>query len=130
MGTPFLYLSFGMELMQNEPPTIQVQFTDKFKRNLRALAKKYRSIRKDIQPIIAQLEAGELPGDRIVGIDYAIQKVRVRNSDIQKGKSGGYRVIYYIKTNTNIILITIYSKLEREDISTKEIKQILTEFEQ
>lgn len=44
--------------MQNEPPTIQVQFTDKFKRNLRALAKKYRSIRKDIQPIIAQLEAG------------------------------------------------------------------------
>lgn len=119
-----------MELMQNESPTIKVRFTDKFKRNLRALAKKYRSIRKDIQPIIAQLEAGELPGDRIAGIDYAIQKVRVRNSDIQKGKSAGYRVIYYIKTNTNIILITIYSKSEREDISTKEIKQILTEFEQ
>nr|WP_319423670.1 hypothetical protein [Pleurocapsa sp. FMAR1] len=27
-------------------------------------------------------------------------------------------------------MITIYSKSEREDISTKEIKQILTEFEQ
>lgn len=116
--------------MQNEPPIIRVEFTDKFKRNLRALAKKYRSIRKDIQPIILQLEAGELPGDRIAGIDYAILKVRVTNSDIQKGKSGGYRVIYYIKTTTNIILVTIYSKLEREDISTKEIKLILTEFEQ
>ena len=116
--------------MENEPPIIQVEFTSKFKRNLRALAKKYRSIRKDIQPIITQLEAGELPGDRIVGIDYTILKVRVRNSDIQKGKSGGYRVIYYMKTTTNIILITIYSKSEREDISTIEIKQILTEFEQ
>jgi mRNA-degrading endonuclease RelE of RelBE toxin-antitoxin system len=119
-----------MELMQNEPPIIQVKFADKFKRNLRALAKKYRSIRKDIQPIITQLEAGELPGDRIVGIDYTILKLRVKNSDIKKGKSGGYRVIYYVKTTTNIILITIYSKSEREDISAKEIKQVLAEFEQ
>lgn len=125
-----LYLSFGMELMQNEPPIIQVEFADKFKRNLRALAKKYRSIRKDIQPIITQLEAGELPGDRIAGIDYTILKLRVKNSDIKKGKSGGYRVIYYVKTTTNIILITIYSKSEREDISAKEIKQVLAEFEQ
>jgi mRNA-degrading endonuclease RelE of RelBE toxin-antitoxin system len=125
-----LYLSFGMELMQNEPPIIQVKFADKFKRNLRTLAKKYRSIRKDIQPIITQLEAGELPGDRIVGIDYTILKLRVKNSDIKKGKSGGYRVIYYVKTTTNIILITIYSKSEREDISAKEIKQVLAEFEQ
>lgn len=125
-----LYLSFGMELMQNKPPIIQVEFADKFKRNLRALAKKYRNIRKDIQPIITQLEAGELPGDRIAGIDYTILKLRVKNSDIKKGKSGGYRVIYYVKTTTNIILITIYSKSEREDISAKEIKQVLAEFEQ
>ena len=85
--------------MQNEPPTIQVNFTDKFKRNLRALAKKYCSIRKDIQLIITKLEAGELPGDRISGIDYAIQKVRVRNSDIQKGKRGkGY---FYVPLTFN-----------------------------
>ena len=48
----------------SETPIVRVQFTDKFKRNLRKLAKKYRRIRQDIQPIIAQLEAGELPGDR------------------------------------------------------------------
>ncbi len=116
--------------MQNEPPIIQVEFADQFKRNLRALAKKYRSIRKDIQPIITQLEAGELPGDRIAGIDYIILKLRVKNSDIKKGKSRGYRVIYYVKTTTNLVLITIYSKSEREDISAKEIKQVLAKFEQ
>ena len=115
--------------MQNKPPTIQVQFTDKFKRNLRALVKKYRRIRQDIQPIITKLEAGELPGDRIAGIDYTILKLRVKNSDNQKGKSGGYRVIYYVKTTTSIVLVTIYSKSDREDISVKEIKQVLAEFE-
>ena len=116
--------------MQNEPPIIHIEFTDKFKRNLRVLAKKYRSIRKDIQPVIAQLEAGELPGVRVTGIDHTIFKLRIRNSDIQKGKSGGYRVIYYLKTATIIILITIYSKSQQEDISSKEIEQTIAEFEQ
>ena len=53
-------------------------------------------------------------------------KVRAKNSDIQKGKSGGYRVIYYLKTNTQILLITIYSKSDRTDIDTAEIGEILT----
>jgi len=35
-------------------------------------------------------------------------KVRLRNSDAQRGKSGGYRVIYYLKTKAKIILVTIY----------------------
>jgi len=34
---------------------VSISFTFEFKRNLRALAKKYRSIRSDIQPLIDQL---------------------------------------------------------------------------
>lgn len=109
---------------------IQVEVTAKFKRKLRILAKKYRNIRSDIQPIIEQLQSGELPGDQISGLGYTIFKLRVKNSDIQKGKSGGYRLIYYVKTSTKIILVTIYSKSEQEDITAEEIQQILAEFEQ
>jgi mRNA-degrading endonuclease RelE of RelBE toxin-antitoxin system len=116
--------------MQNDSPLILVEVTAKFKRNLRSLAKKYRSIRKDIQPIIEQLQAGELPGDQIPGVGYTIFKLRVKNSDVQKGKSGGYRLIYYVKTSTSIILVTIYSKSEQEDMAAEEIQQILAEFEQ
>ncbi|MBP5973237.1 type II toxin-antitoxin system RelE/ParE family toxin [Brasilonema sp. CT11] len=116
--------------MQNDSPLIQVEVTGKFKRNLRILAKKYRSIRNDIQPIIEQLQSGELPGDQIPGVGYTIFKLRVKNSDIQKGKSAGYRLIYYLKTSTKIILVTIYSKSEQEDIAAEEIQQILAEFEQ
>ena len=44
--------------MPNDP--VSISFTFEFKRNLRALAKKYRSIRSDIQPLIDQLLSGEL----------------------------------------------------------------------
>ncbi|NDJ25290.1 type II toxin-antitoxin system RelE/ParE family toxin [Nostoc sp. B(2019)] len=115
--------------MQNKPPLIKVEATAKFQRNLRVLAKKYRSIRNDVQPIVERLQLGELPGDQIPGVGYTIFKLRVKNSDIQKGKSGGYRVIYYLKRVTNIILVTIYSKSEQEDISVEEIQQILADFE-
>ena len=111
-------------------PVVRVEATAKFKRDLRVLAKKYRSIRKDIQPIITQIEAGKILGDRVTGIGYTIFKLRVKNSDIQKGKSGGYRIIYYLKTTDKVILVTIYSKSKREDISAQEIKQVLSDFEQ
>lgn len=90
-----------------ERPCVQVEAAPTFKRNLRKLAKKYRSIRNDLQPVIEQLEQGELPGDQIPGVGYAVFKLRIRNSDTQKGKSGGYRLIYYLKTATEIILLTV-----------------------
>ena len=102
----------------NENLLIQIEISSTFKRNLRTLTKKYRSIRKDIQSVIKQLEQGEQPGDQISGLGYAVFKVRIRNSDNQKGKSGGYRLIYYLKTTTGIILLTIYSKSEQVDLNS------------
>ena len=110
----------------NANPTIQ--FTPEFKRNLRALAKKYRRIRDDIEPIIAELQTGSLPGEQVQGIGYTIFKVRAPNRDRAKGNSGGYRIIYYVKTATEIVLVTIYSKTEQADISTARIRRIVSEF--
>jgi len=105
----------------------EILFTFEFKRNLRALAKKYRSIKGDLQPIIEQLENGELPGDQVPGVHLTIFKVRVQNTDIQKGKRSAYRCIYYLKSRDQIILVTIYSKLDQSDVSGKRIKEILSE---
>ena len=115
----------------SEQPLIQVEVSPTFNRNLRALAKKYRSIRNDIQPVIEQLEQGELLGDQIPDIGYAVFKLRVRNSDTQKGKSGGYRLIYYVKTAMAIILLTIYyTKSEQVDIAAEDLRSIIAEYEQ
>lgn len=114
----------------SEQSFIKVEASITFNRNLRSLAKKYRNIRNDIQPVIEQLEQGELLGDQISGIGYEVFKLRVRNSDIQKGKSGGYRLIYYVKTANGIILLTIYTKSKQADIAADEIRSIIAEYEQ
>ncbi len=115
--------------MTTDPPLVQVEASAKFQRNLRLLSKRYRNIRSDIQSVIEQLHRGELPGDAVAGVEYTIFKVRIKNQDAQRGKSGGYRIIYYVQTSNKIILVTIYSKSDQEDVAAEEIRDILKEFE-
>lgn len=42
-------------------------------------------------------------------------------------KSGGYRVIYYRPIDDSVVLITLYSKTEQQDIEAHEIQAILQE---
>ena len=43
-----------------------------------------------------------------------------------KGKSGGFRIIYYLRSSDNTIyLLTIYAKAYKEDIDPVEIKALL-----
>ena len=109
---------------------VEIKFTLEFKRNLRALSRKYRHIRSDVQPIIEQLKRGKIVGDQIPRVKYTVFKVRVKNNDIRKGKRSGYRFIYYVKTKSEVILVTIYSKLEQSDISTELIRQILQDYDE
>lgn len=123
--------------MINDVP-MSVRFADEFEKELYRLSKKYRQIKKDIKPVIDQIQQGIFLGDcakrtlreRLIGFgaDLYIYKVRVKNSNIQKGKSAGYRLIYLWESETSILLLTIYSKSEREDISTNEIEGILSEY--
>jgi mRNA-degrading endonuclease RelE of RelBE toxin-antitoxin system len=106
---------------------VLVSYSDAFKRQLRRLSRKYRRIRSDVQPLISQLEAGETPGDQIQGVGYTVYKVRVRNSDAKRGKSGGYRMIYYLPTQDSVLLVTIDSKTEQSDIDDAEVARIISE---
>ena len=107
-----------------------VRFADEFEKELYRLSKKYRNIQRDVEPIIQQLEQGIILGDRLAGFGYEIYvyKLRVKNSDIQKGKSAGYRLIYLLESATSILLLTIYSKAEKEDITVNDINSILGEY--
>lgn len=115
--------------MPNDTAHVLIEYTPEFKRNVRALAKKYRHIRSDVDPVLNQLAVGEILGDQVTGTRYAIFKVRIKNSDIRKGKRAGYRLIYHLKTPRHIILVTIYSKTEQSDISADQIRRIVNEFD-
>jgi mRNA-degrading endonuclease RelE of RelBE toxin-antitoxin system len=107
----------------------QVTFTPEFKRNLRQLAKKYRHIKSDLQPILDQLASGSKPGDQVPQVRYEVFKVRAKNSDALKGKSGGYRLIYHVNSESEVALITVYSKTEQADIAPADIRRIILDLE-
>ncbi|MEG3848583.1 type II toxin-antitoxin system RelE/ParE family toxin [Microcoleus sp. herbarium19] len=111
--------------MTDETPQIQLLFSDEFKTRLRTLIKRYRSIRTDLKPLLDELQSGNLIGDQIPGTGYTVFKVRLKNSDIQKGKSGGYRVVYQLRGDTYILLVVIYSKSDQDDIPASQIRDII-----
>jgi mRNA-degrading endonuclease RelE of RelBE toxin-antitoxin system len=115
--------------MQDDPLIVKISTTDDYEKDIEKLRKKYKSVRKDVNLLIEKLEAGETPGDRIGGNKYAVYKVRVKNSNINKGQSGGYRVIYYTITPEAVLLTAIYSKSVQENISNKEIEARIERYE-
>jgi mRNA-degrading endonuclease RelE of RelBE toxin-antitoxin system len=55
--------------------------------------------------------------------------VRVKNSDIRKGKRAGYRVIYQVIEPTSVLLLLIYAKSERTDVTTAEIQAVIQRYQ-
>ncbi|NBD32715.1 MAG: type II toxin-antitoxin system RelE/ParE family toxin [Cyanobacteria bacterium] len=105
----------------------EIRFTAAFKRRLKKLSKRYRQIRKDINPVLEELKSGNLVGDQIIGVSQTVFKTRAKNSDIPTGKSSGYRIIYQVIGNEIILLLVIYSKSEQTNMSAAEIEQIIKE---
>ncbi len=102
-----------------------VLYSHAFKRQLKRLARKYRRIRSDVEPLIDELSVGARPGDQIQEVGYTVYKVRVRNSDVKRGKSGVYRIIYYLEAVDDMLLVTIYSKSDQSDIDDAEVRKII-----
>ena len=114
-----------MLTLTDDAPLVEIQLTSEFQRKLKALAKKYRKIQTDLQPILEQLQIGAFLGNQIPDIGFVVIKVRLKNSDSQKGKSGGYRLIYWIVSPEVIVLLDIYSKSDQSDNEVDEIRQII-----
>jgi mRNA-degrading endonuclease RelE of RelBE toxin-antitoxin system len=109
---------------------MKILTTTTFLRRLRELLKTYPHVIADIEPLIKLLKRGETPGDRLQRAGgRAIFKVRAPNQDAQSGKRGGYRVLYYLVDQDQRLLLTLYSKSERADISADELLRILAEWE-
>lgn len=62
--------------------------------------------------------------------DNKIIKVRIANTDTKKGKSNGYRMIYYaIKEDESAYLLSIYYKKDdKRVLSNDEIIELVEEY--
>lgn len=90
-----------------------VFYSPEFKNNLKPLAKKYFSLKRNIkfleEKLIENPYLGESYGEKIY-------KVRLSDESKGKGKSGGFRVMYYLLNETDqgieILMLTIFDKSE------------------
>lgn len=106
----------------------RVDFTDLFNRAFDRLGRKYPSVFKEIEDLIEDLEQDKRPGDQIPNLDYEVYKVRLPNRSANKGKSGGFRVIYYLQTADMIVMLSLYVKNEQTDIPITTITGLIEEF--
>lgn len=101
--------------------------TDKFSKKIKQLKKKYRKIKEDFETLIETLTKDPYSG---TNLGKNLYKLRLKSSDISKGKSGGFRVIYYLLTeDKKLYLLTIYSKSDIETINIDRILKIIEDLE-
>lgn len=94
-----------------------------FSIKLKKLAKKYKKIKIDFQDLKQELILNPKSG---IPLQHNCYKIRVSNSSIPTGKSGGFRVVYYfIDKSNNIFLMTIYSKTHKDNLSENELLELL-----
>jgi mRNA-degrading endonuclease RelE of RelBE toxin-antitoxin system len=90
-------------------PTLQ------FAKDLKRLRKKYPSINQDLRNLQEKLLEDPHLGESLGDNRY---KVRLKISSKGKGKSGGGRVITYLKLhNEQLWLLTMYDKSEIESVN-------------
>ena len=97
--------------------------TPPFAKELKDLAKKYKSIGDDLRKLIKELDKNPKLGT-FLGKDC--YKIRMTISSKGKGKSGGARVITYVKVvHEKIYLLDIYDKSNTDSISDKELMLLI-----
>ncbi|MCK4487628.1 MAG: hypothetical protein KAU38_12825 [Desulfobacterales bacterium] len=81
--------------------------TESFKAQVRTLQKKYPRIRQDLKELNQRLKQNPKSGK---ALGKGVYKLRVKSSDISKGKRAGYRVISYVTDELEKVrLLTIYA---------------------
>ncbi|MEA2100867.1 MAG: hypothetical protein U9P72_12145 [Campylobacterota bacterium] len=96
----------------------------RFEKDVKKLKKRFPKIKNDLLKLISELSLNPELG---ISLGENIFKIRIQNSSIPTGKSGGFRIITYLKKDDILYLLTIYSKTEQDTILTEKLKTIIKE---
>lgn len=99
-----------------------IEYADSFLKEAKQLSKKFKFLKSDLKQAVDEIET---KNDLGVYLGFNLFKKRVKNSSIPTGKSGGFRVIIYQQIENKIVLISIYSKTEKENLSDEELSEII-----
>jgi len=97
---------------------MKIFFSKYFKNQLKKLKKKFPNIKEDLLKNLKEINLS-----KEIHIGRSIYKVRIKSSDQNKGKSGGFRSYVYLYQNKNLLVpLCIYHKSQRVSITENELK--------
>lgn len=103
-----------------------IELSANFKKEAKRLTKKYPSLKTELAELFEELEENPTTGTPL-GND--IYKIRLAIASKNKGKSGGARVLSFVKvTQTTVLLFSIYNKGEVDSLTDKEIKELIKDY--
>jgi mRNA-degrading endonuclease RelE of RelBE toxin-antitoxin system len=107
--------------------SLKIISLESFARDVKRLHKKYKAIGEDLRILKRQLQENPKVG---IFLGRSCYKIRLRNTSVPTGKSGGFRVVYYyLDGENNLYLMTIWSKTEMENIHDEKIIEILEKYD-
>lgn len=97
-----------------------------FDKQVKRLAKKYPSLKADLERLLQYLVEAPEQGSSL-GNNFF--KIRLAITSRAKGKSGGARLITHVKiSETTIYLVSIYDKSAKSTITDSELDEIFKSF--
>ena len=100
----------------------KIETIPRFDKDVKKLKKRFPKIKDDLALLLDELSKNPQLGTHL---ENSIFKVRLQNSSIPTGKSGGYRIITYYVKDKVLYLVTMYSKKDTDTIITEKLKEII-----
>ena len=103
-----------------------IELSANFKKEAKRLTKKYPSLKGELVTLFTEVEENPKLGIPLGNDTY---KIRLAIASKNKGKSGGARVLSFVKvTQTAVLLFSIYSKGEIDSLTDKQIKELIKDY--
>jgi len=94
-----------------------------FEKEARKLNRKYASLKAELSALDKELESNPTKG---ADLGHGIYKIRLAIKSKGKGKSGGARVITYVKVVREVVyLVSIYDKNKLDNLTKDQILDLL-----
>ncbi|MBE8190122.1 MAG: type II toxin-antitoxin system RelE/ParE family toxin [Candidatus Thioglobus sp.] len=98
-----------------------IEYSATFLKEAKQLSKKYSHFKSDLQIAVKGLCNNELG----TSLGKGLYKKRIKNSSNKTGKSGGFMMIIYRIIDDKIVLMSVYSKTQKNNISNVALQAIL-----
>lgn len=103
--------------------SFSIELTDYFKKEAKKLHKKYRSLKAELEALGEELAKTPTIGTHL---GHDVYKVRLAIASKGKGKSGGARVITFVKVvKEKVYLVSIYDKGQLDNLTKEQILGLL-----